>query len=293
MPAVDPKTTLAIQSLLRRSGLTRKRERILLHAYRSSSNDKGRQTAVSELWQDHDKLVMAVARQYHQAVMPIADLVSAGRRGLHAAIVSFDPDREESRLANYALSWIRRYIQDYIAQHAAFLDVASTASEIQLLRSASRLFSDARRACQREGIEATDAELRARVGARLGRTGDEVARLPRVAQPEVASVHQNDPVELRRHLLALSEEILGTRERTVFLARCLAEGRNTQRYESLAKELGITRERVFELEGSARRKIAVALAREGLLPVAATLDDVPKVRTRRVSPEMDLVPTTQ
>jgi RNA polymerase sigma factor (sigma-70 family) len=293
MPAADPKMTLTIQSLLRRSSLTMKRERILLHAYRSSSSDQGRQAAVSELWQDHGKLVMAVARQYHQADMPIADLVGAGQRGLHAAIDSFDPDQRETRLASYALGWIRRYIQDYIAQRATSLDVANSRAEIQLLRSASRLFSDARRACQREGIEATDAELRARVGARLGRTGDEVARLLPVVQPEVASVHQNDPVELRRHLLALSEEILGARERTVFLARCLAEGRNTQRYESLAKELGITRERVFELEGSARQKIAAALAREGLLQVDATLNEVPKARTRRVSREVDLAATTQ
>ncbi len=293
MPGADPNTTLAIQSLLRRPGLTMKRERSLLHAYRSSGDDRGRQTAVSELWQNHSKLVMAVARQYHQPDLPIADLVGAGQRGLYAAIDSFDPDQQATRLASYALSWIRRYIQDYIARRAASSDDASSPSEIQLLRLASRLFSDARRTCQREGIEATDAEVRARVGARLGRTGDEVARLLPVVQAEVASVHQIDPVNLHSRMVALSEEILGARERTVFLARCLAEGRNLRRYESLASELGITRERVFELECSARRKIAAALAREGLLQVAAPLDEVPKTRARRVSRAMDLAATTQ
>jgi RNA polymerase sigma factor (sigma-70 family) len=289
----DPHGSLAIQSLLRRPGLTMKRERGLLHTYRTSSDDKVRQTAMAELWHNHRKLIMAVARQYQQPGLPIADLVDAGRRGLLAAIDSFDPDQKEARLASYALSWIRQYIQDYIARRIGSLDDAGSPSDIQLLRSASRLFSDARRACRREGIEATDAELRARVGARVGRTGDELARLLPSVRPEVASVQQVDPVKLRRRMVALSEEILGVRERAVFLARCLAEGRNVRRYESLASELGVTRERVFELEGSARRKIAAALAREGLLHVATAMGKVPKARTRRVSRAMDLASTTQ
>lgn len=289
----DPNDTLVIRSLLRRPGLTTKRERSLLLAYRAGNDDRIRQPALSELWQNHSKLVTAVARQYRKPDVPIADLVGAGQRGLHAAIDSFDPDHAETRLANYALGWIRRYIQDYIACRTGSLDDASPPSEIQLLRSAGRLFSEARRACRREGIEATDAELRARVGARLGRTSDEVARLLSVEQPASAPVRQVDPVKLRDRMVALSEEILGARERTVFLARCLAERRNMRRYETLASELGITRERVFELEGSARRKVAAALAREGLLQMAATLDEVPKPRTRRVARAMDLAGTTQ
>lgn len=287
----DPNDTLAIRSLLRRPGLTTERERSLLHAYRSSTDDKVRQPAMSELWHNHSKLVVAIARQYQQP--DIAELVGAGRRGLHAAIDSFDPDQEKTRLANYALGWIRHYIQDYVARRIGRSDDAGSPAQIQLLRSASRLFADARRACQREGIEATDAELRARVGARVGMTGDEVARFLPSARPDAAPVQEVDAVELRRRMVALSEEILGEREQIVFLARCLSARRNMRRYESLASELGVTRERVFELEGSARRKIAAALAREGLLREATTLEVAPKARTRRVSRPMDLATSTQ
>src|SRR5579862_8126816 len=150
----DPNDTLAIRSLLRRPGLTAERERSLLHAYRSSTDDKVRQPAMSELWHNHSKLVVAIARQYQQSDMPIADVVGAGRRGLYAAIDSFDPDQERTRLANYALGWIRHYIQDYAARRIGGSDDAGAPAQIQLLRSASRLFADARRACQREGIEA-------------------------------------------------------------------------------------------------------------------------------------------
>lgn len=289
----DPNDTLAIRSLLRRPGLTAERERSLLRACRSSTDDAGRQPAMSELWQTHSKLVVAVARQYRQPDLPMADVVAAGQRGLQAAIDSYDPDKEAARLASYAIGWVRHYIQVYVARRSEAADDTGSPAEIQLLRSASRLFADARRACQREGIQATDGELRARVGARVGLTGDQVARIMPLAPAEAAPVPQVDAAVLRQRIIALSEEILGERERTVFLARCLTERRNMRRYESLASELGVTRERVFELEGSARRKIAAALARDGLLQQAAALADPPKGRRRRVARPMDLATSTQ
>lgn len=289
----DPNETLAIRSLLRRPGLTAERERSLLQAYRGSTDDAGRQQPLSELRQSHSKLVVAVARQYQQPDLPMADVVAVGQRGLQAAIDSYDPDKETVRLANYAIGWVRHYIQGYVARRTGGADDTGSPAQIQLLRSASRLFADARRACQREGVQATDGELRARVGARVGLTGDEVARILPLAPAEAAPVQQVDAAALRQRIVALSEEILGERERTVFLARCLAEPRKMRRYDSLASELGVTRERVFELEGSARRKIAAALARDGLLQQAATLKDPPKRRGRRVVQPMDLATTTQ
>lgn len=289
----DPNDTLAIRSLLRRPGLTAGRERNLLQAYRSSADDAGRQPAMAELWHSHSKLAVAVARQYQQPDLPMADLVAAGQRGLHAAIENYDPDKEQVRLANYAVGWIRHYIQDYVARRAGGSDDAGSPAQIQLLRSASRLFADARRACQREGIQATDGELRARVGARVGLSADEVARIMPSGPPAATPVHQLDAAALRQRIIALSEEILGERERIVFLARCLAERRSMRRYESLANELGVTRERVFELEGSARRKIAAALARDGLLRQAAALEEPPKGRGRRAARPMDLATSTQ
>jgi DNA-directed RNA polymerase sigma subunit (sigma70/sigma32) len=127
----------------------------------------------------------------------------------------------------------------------------------------------------------------------VGLTGDEVARIMPSAPQEAAPVQPIDALALRQRIVALSEEILGERERTVFLARCLTERRKMRRYESLASELGVTRERVFELEGSARRKIAAALARDGLLQQAAAVDEPPKRRRRRVARPMDLATSTQ
>jgi hypothetical protein len=63
-----------------------------------------------------------------------------------------------------------------------------------------------------------------------------------------------------------------------------------RRTESLASELGVTPERICELEGSAKRKIAAALARDGLLAPAFPYGEC---RTRGQARQVDLAVPTQ
>ncbi len=278
--------SLAIRSLLRRLPMTAERERGLLQTYRTGTDAKARQAAMSELWESHGKLVVAAARQFQRPDLPMADLVSVGQLGLHAAIDGFEPEHADARLAEYAVGRIRHYIQDYVARRTGSVGAMVPTGQQQLLRGAARLFEDARRACQREGIVDTDVELCARVGARVGLTGDEVVRWLPLARDDTPPVRRLDPAALRRRVVELSDEILGARERTVFLARCLAERRHVRQQDALASELGVTRERICELEGSARRKISAALARDGLL-------ESPRARAPRGAPPVDLVISTQ
>jgi RNA polymerase sigma-32 factor len=290
LPMTGSSDSLAVRSLLRRPTMTAERERGLLRSYRTSTDDMIRQTAFSELWQGHSKFVVAVARQYQRPDLSMADLVVAGQLGLHAAIERFDPDQSEIRLAEYALDWVNRSIQEYVERHAGNTDSAVPTPVQQLMRSATRLFDDARRACQREGSEPTDAELCARVGARVGLPAEEVAKWLPLARSNVTLAQQMDPAALRRRMIALSEQILGARERIVFVARCLPDRRRVRRVESLASELGVTRERICELEGSARRKIAAALTRDGLL-APALLDTEPG--TPGAAQQVDLLAPSQ
>jgi RNA polymerase sigma factor (sigma-70 family) len=267
MSLTDHAASLAIRSLVRRPRLTAERERHLLLACRSQ-DQAIREQAVSELSAGNGTLVVAVACQSRCPDLPLADLVGAGDRGMRAAIEAFDPQRSDARLSAYAVGWIRRAIQDYIDRHAK-----PGAAYPQLARASARLLADARRACRRDGVEATDAELCARVGARLGLDGDAVAQWLRQkhgthgawqAADEDATVRHFDQARLRRCVTALTQEILGERERVVFLARCMTDAVPVRHRDSLAIELGLTRERVFQLEVSARRKMAAALARHGL-----------------------------
>jgi DNA-directed RNA polymerase sigma subunit (sigma70/sigma32) len=87
---------------------------------------------------------------------------------------------------------------------------------------------------------------------------------------------------------------LGDRERRVFFARCMNDDEEPVHLETLAMELGVTRERIHQLELSARRKIAVALARDGLVKAGFRAVELPKSRARRRRGKaMDMAETTR
>jgi RNA polymerase sigma-32 factor len=283
---------LAIRAQLNWSNLTAERERQLLRICQNSTNADERQAALTDLWESHSKLVIAIASRYRQSNIEVADLIGAGHLGLHTAIARFDARRFEGRLANYAIGWIRWHIQDYIRRNAAPVRLPATTAHRQLAQMAGRLFADARRSCQREHVEATDAELFARIGRRIGMAADEVARSIRLisggavslqthvtqdgstrsledtiptetATPEEDVILRLDHAKARKRIIALTQEILGEREREVFLARCMADADDVAHHETLAKRFGVTRERICQLEASAKRKISTALAQEG------------------------------
>lgn len=283
---------LAIRAQLSWSNLTAERERQLLCICQNSTDADERQAALTDLWESHSKLVIAIASRYRQSNIELADLIGAGHLGLHAAIARFDAERFEGRLANYAIGWIRWHIQDYIRRNAAPVRLPATTAHRQLAQMAGRLFADARRSCQREQVEATDAELCERIGRRIGMAADEVARSIRLisggavslytqvtqdgttrsledtiptetATPEEDVILRLDHAKARKRIIALTHEILGEREREVFLSRCMADADDVAHHETLARRFGVTRERICQLEASAKRKISTALAQEG------------------------------
>jgi RNA polymerase sigma-32 factor len=283
---------LAIRAQLNWSNLTAERERQLLRICQTSPEEGERQTALTDLWESHSKLVIAIASRYRQPNIELADLIGAGHLGLHAAIARFDAARFEGRLANYAIGWIRWHIQDYIRRNAAPVRLPATTAHRQLAQMAGRLFADARRSCQREQVEATDAELCERIGRRIGLAADEVARSIRLISSGAVSLHTQvtkdgttrsledtiatdsatpeddvilrlDHAKARKRIMDLVQEILGEREREVFLARCMGDTEEVAHLETLAKRFGVTRERVCQLETSAKKKISAALAQEG------------------------------
>jgi DNA-directed RNA polymerase sigma subunit (sigma70/sigma32) len=180
----------------------------------------------------------------------------------------------------------------------------------QLAQSGARLLIEARKACEREGVEPTNSELHERIGRRVGLTADEVAQglrliqgsrtslnaqndmgeyelsLPDDAAPTADELHERmDHERLRSRIVSLAGEILGQREREIFLARSMADIDQVPSLEAFADQFGVTISRVHQIEVSARRKIAVALAASGYADV--TGDDVvahlSQIRARRAA----------
>ena len=302
---------LAIRTQRNWISLGPERERQLLRIFQTSTDAKERQTALTALWESHSKLVVAIATRYRRRNIELVDLIGAGHLGLHTAIARFDAERFETRLATYAIGWIRSYIQDYIRRNAAPVRLPASAAHRQLARSARRLFADARRSCERENVDATEAELYARIGRRLGLDADEVASSLRLIHdgalrfegegtdatgaanlketlaserdsPEDDVIHRLDQAKARKRIMQLVDQILGERERAVFLARCMRDDGEVVHLETLAQQFGVSRERVSQIEASAKRKIAMVLAQEGYGgPSVVAVFSMPAVRAQR------------
>ena len=86
-----------------------------------------------------------------------------------------------------------------------------------------------------------------------------------------------DREKARRRVRELAHQVLGDRERGVFMARCMADGGEAIKLDVLADRLGVTRERIHQLETSAKKKIATALAQEGFDQFTATVEPLPIV----------------
>jgi RNA polymerase sigma-32 factor len=289
--------------------LNEARERELLVRVRSSHGADS-QAALTELWMSHGKLVAAIAAKYRRSDIDHEDLINAGHLGLHTAIMRFDTDRFDTRLSAYAAVWIRWYVNDYIRRNSGPVRLPESKAHRQLAQSGSRLLIEARKACEREGVDPRDSELHERIGRRVGLSADEVAQGLRLihgaqtslnaqddnegyelslrddAAPTADDIHERmDHERLRRRIMTLANEVLGERERQIFLARSMANSDQVPSLEAFAVKFGVTTTRVHQIEVSARRKIAVALAASGYANV--TGDDVvahlSQIRARRAA----------
>jgi hypothetical protein len=125
-----------------------------------------------------------------------------------------------------------------------------------------RLLADARDACRREAVPAARRDVLMRVVKPVGVSPAEVAGgLRGTLRPVgvVAAPARAGARHLRDRVLRLAATILGERERAVFMARRAARPDDMAALHELASSLGLSVERVYELEASARRKLATAL----------------------------------
>jgi RNA polymerase sigma-32 factor len=285
-------------------------ERELLIRVHSTAPGTDGRAALNKLWMSHGKLVAAIAAKYRRNDIDHDDLINAGHLGLYTAITRFDATRFDTRLSAYASVWIRWYITDYIRRNSGPLRLPESKAHRQLAQCGPRLLIEARKACEREGVEPTDSELHGRIGARVGLTADEVARglrliqgarrclndrddedgnessLPDGAAPTADDIHERlDHQRLRMRIRILVNEVLGERERAVFLARSMADSDQVPSLETFAEQFGVSTTRIHQIEISARRKIATSLAACGYSGVVGdnVVADLSQIRARRAA----------
>jgi RNA polymerase sigma-32 factor len=265
--------------------LSRDREQELALAWRDH-HDQG---ALHELILAYSRLVIAAAVRLRGYGLPPGDLIQEGNIGLMEAATRFDPDRA-IRFSTYAGWWIRAAMQDHILRNWSIVRTGTTAAQKSLFFNLRRLRSrlaDPSRLTMSEGELDRIAEAlgvaRAEVAAMEQRLaggdsslnaviGDEgedswqdlLADTRPTPEEAVGDAHDED---LRRGWLFSALGRLPQREQRIIQARQLEEEAKT--LEELGRELGVSKERVRQLEQRALsrlRKEVLALA--GNIPAA-------------------------
>jgi RNA polymerase primary sigma factor len=229
--------------------------------------DEGDEAAKRRLIECNLRLVMSITRNYTKAGVPLLDLIQEGNLGLIRAVEKFDY-RMGYKLSTYATWWIRQAVTRALADQGRTIRLpVHVAEQVRRLMRARRVLT------QKLNRDPTIAELakesgfpERRVEELLDLVEDPVSLETPVGDGEsmyadlIEDVHSDQPDEstakrLRSAELAHALERLNPRMRHVLALRFGLDGTPPQTLEEVGAGLGITRERVRQLESRALREL--------------------------------------
>lgn len=220
------------------------------------------------------RFVVTIARDYIGLGVPLVDLISEGNIGLMQAIDRFDPEKG-AKLSTYAVWWIKRAIKSALANQSKTIRLP-----VKTLEKISRMRRVSAQIGNELGREPTEDEL----GEELGIATEEVARLKSIGlRPESldAAIGADEETELGESIADermqtpfeslrekdFSDQISGvlkhlnTREATIIVERFGLNGTTAKPLEQIAEIIGVTRERIRQLELTALAKLRHALSK--------------------------------
>jgi len=226
----------------------------------------GSKPAFEALVRAHLRLVLSMAHEFASYSLPLDELVSEGLLGLVEATRRYDAERGV-RLAAYATWWIRAYMRRFTIANRRIVRTPSSRHGRKLLANLRKT----QRALQQETGEAPDRERVAEVLGVGVRDVDEMeaalsGRDVPCGPEEPAGAEYESPETLvaaaeeqRSSGAALSGalELLNQRERRIVEERYLTE--DSASLASLGRELGLSRERVRQIEHRAQDKMRDAM----------------------------------
>jgi RNA polymerase sigma-32 factor len=268
-----------VRAAMRAPYLKRDEERDLAERWR----DKHDQQALNRITLSHMRLVIAMATKFRHFGLPVSDLVQEGHVGLLEAAARFEPERGV-RFSTYATWWIRASMQDYILRNWSIVRGGTSSSQKALFFNLRRL-----RARLANGTESLSGDaLYKEVSAALGVPEADVAMMDsRLSAPdsslnapladESGSAERQDflvdgeplpdevvgeLIDLERRACWLNSALsaLNDRELRIIKQRRLRDEGAT--LEELGLALGISKERVRQIEARAMEKLKAALIRQ-------------------------------
>jgi len=231
------------------------------------------------------RLVVNIAKAYLGRGVPLADLIEEGNLGLMHAIDKFEPQRG-FRFSTYATWWIRQGVERALMNQGRIirLPVHVVRELQQVLRARRLLENDPAFQARRPGDEVRAEDVAALLGADPAHVADllALAEAPRsldatagspgdehtlgdsladeAATDPTGAAHEQEVTRLLDHWF----EQLSEREREILRGRFGLHEREPETLEVLSERLGLTRERVRQIQNEALLKLKRHLARSGI-----------------------------
>ena len=247
----------------------------LARAWRDEHDEK----ALHRLVNAYMRLAIAMAARYRRYGAPMPDLIQEAGVGLMKAAEKFDPDRGV-RFSTYAVWWIKASIQDYVMRNWSMVRTGSTSSQKALFFNLRRVRAKLEREAGANGEVLDGHRLRQMIAAEVGvplrdvemmdarlsgadyslnaqQAGEEgrewLETLEDEAPQAAETVTRNADLSRVRGWLAEALASLNARERMIIVERKLRDEPRT--LESLGQELGLSKERIRQLEAQALNKL--------------------------------------
>ena len=239
---------------------------------------KGDESARHRMIESNLRLVVKISRRYLNRGLPLLDLIEEGNLGLIHAVKKFDPERG-FRFSTYATWWIRQTIERAIMNQARTVRLP-----IHIIKEINSVLRATRQLRQTQEAQPTPAEIAQHMDRKvedierllalhdrvtIGSTGPVGSDDDRALLDVIPAAPDNEPAECAQNdgvhkILDHWVWELGDKQRAVVERRFGLHGYRRLTLEEIGREIGVTRERVRQIQIEALKNLKQMLESHGI-----------------------------